>query len=150
MTRFAEAMPNMLLHEGEWEGIYRHIDLYGGLIDQHRMTTICEFPTDGEFAYIQHNHLRWGGGREQRYRFGGVFRDGLLHWDTERFSGYAWETREGVVMLKLNRRDDPGVSFIEMITLGADGQTRARTWQWFRHGTPFKRTLCDEWRAGSR
>jgi hypothetical protein len=28
-----------------------------------------------------------------------------------------------------------------------DGRTRARTWQWFRDGTPYQRTLCDEWRV---
>jgi hypothetical protein len=37
-------------------------------------------------------------------------------------------------MLRLDRRDDPGVHFIEMITLAGDGQSRARTWQWFRDG----------------
>jgi hypothetical protein len=147
MTRFAEAMPNMIRHKGMWEGIYRHVDRDGTLIDQHRMTTICEFPEEGEFAYIQDNHLRWDDGREQRLRFGGTFRDGLLWWDTERFSGYAWETREGVVMLKLDRKDEPGVSFIEMINLSEDGRTRARTWQWSRDGAPFKRTLCDQWRV---
>lgn len=147
MTSFVEAMPNMLRHKGVWEGIYRHVDIDGKLIDEHRMTTRCEFPDDGEFAYIQDNHLRWADGREQRHRFGGVFRDGLLWWDIERFSGYAWETREGVLMLKLDRKDEPGVSFIEMITLAEDGETRARTWQWFKQGSPFRRTLCDEWRV---
>jgi hypothetical protein len=51
-------------------------------------------------------------------------------------------------MLKLDRKDEPGVSFIEMISLSSDRRTRARTWQWFRNGDPFRRTLCDEWRTG--
>jgi hypothetical protein len=147
MTAFADAMPNMLRHAGEWEGVYRHIDRDGTLVDQHQMWTCCEFPTAGEYAYVQSNHLRWDDGRETRLSFGGVFRDGLLHWDTDRFWGTGWETREGVVMLRLDRRDDPGVHFIEMILLSDDGATRARTWQWFRGGVPFKRTLCDEWRV---
>jgi hypothetical protein len=147
MTSFAEAMPNMVRHAGAWEGVYRHVDSDFTLVDQHRMTTLCEFPEAGELAYIQHNHLRWNDGRELKRSFGGVFRDGLLHWNTDRFTGTGWETREGVVMLKLDRKDEPGVHFIEMITLAADGQTRARTWQWFRDGTPFRRTLCDEWRV---
>jgi hypothetical protein len=147
MSSFAEAMPNMLKHEGRWEGVYRHVDRDGRLVDRHEMTTLCEFPSAGEFAYIQDNHLRWADGREMRHRFGGVFRDGLLWWDTDRFAGYAWETREGVLMLRLDRKDEPGVHFIEMITLSADGQSRARTWQWFRGGSPFRRTLCDEWRS---
>lgn len=147
MTSFAEAMPHMIAHEGKWEGIYRHVDRDGTLVDRHHMTTLCEFPVEGEFAYIQHNHLRWDDGREVTRSFGGVLRDGLLHWDTDRFCGTGWETREGVVMLRLDRKDEPGVHFIEMITLSADGQSRARTWQWFRDGTPFRRTLCDEWRV---
>lgn len=146
MTTFAEAMPNMLRHEGVWEGVYRHVDRDGTLVDQHEMTTRCEFPASGQFAYVQHNHLRWNDGREVRRSFGGVFRDGLLWWDNDRFSGYGWETREGVLMLRLDRKDEPGVHFIEMITLGANG-TRARTWHWFRNGVPFRRTLCDEWRV---
>ncbi|HZG47435.1 MAG TPA: hypothetical protein VEZ41_14385 [Allosphingosinicella sp.] len=147
MTTFAQAMPNMLRHEGKWEGTYRHIARDGTLVDQHEMTTLCEFPAGGEFAYVQHNHLRWTDGRELKRSFGGAFRDGLLRWDTDRFAGYGWETREGVVMLKLDRKDEPGVHFIEMITLGSDNRTRARTWQWFRNGVPFRRTLCDEWRV---
>lgn len=148
MKSFAEAMPNMLLHSGTWEGIYRHVDRDGTLVDQHHMTTICQFPRQSEFAYVQDNRLRWDDGREAHHRFGGNYRDGLLWWDTDRFSGYGWETREGVVMLKLDRKDEPGVSFIEMISLSSDGRTRARTWQWFRNGDPFRRTLCDEWRTG--
>ena len=147
MTPFAAAMPNMLRHAGAWEGVYRHIDRDGTLIDQHRMQTICAFPDEGEFAYVQSNHARWDDGRESRVRFGGVFRDGLLHWDTDRFHGTGWETREGVVILRLDRRDDPGVYFVEAILLSGDGASRMRTWHWFRDGTPFKRTLCDERRV---
>lgn len=147
MTSFAQAMPNMLRHAGQWEGVYRHIARDGSLIDRHRMFTRCEFPTDGEFAYIQHNRLEWDDGRVVERSFGGVFRDGLLHWDTDRFFGTGWETREGTVLLKLDRKDEPGVHFIEMIHLSDDGRTRARTWQWFEQGAPTRRTLCDEWRV---
>lgn len=146
MSDFARAMPNMLRHAGEWEGVYRHIDRDGTLVDEHRMWTRCEFPESGEFAYIQHNRLNWADGRSESRVFGGAYRDGLLHWDTDRFTGTGWETREGSVMLRLDRKDTPGVHFIEMIHLSADDQTRARTWQWFESGSPTRRTLCDEWR----
>lgn len=147
MTDFARMMPNMLRHAGEWEGIYRHIARDGTLLDTHHTWTGCEFPRDGEFAYIQSNRLRWDDGRTEERRFGGVYRDGLLHWDTERFVGTGWETREGTVLLRLDRKDAPGVHFIEMIHLSDDGQTRARTWQWFENGIPTRRTICDEWRV---
>lgn len=147
MSDFAQAMPNMLRHAGQWEGVYRHIARDGSLIDQHRMFTRCEFPEDGPFAYIQHNRLEWEDGRVEERSFGGAYRDGLLHWDTDRFAGTGWETREGTVLLKLDRKDEPGVHFIEMIHLSKDGCTRARTWQWFEQGAPTRRTLCDEWRV---
>ena len=144
---FAEIMPNMLRHAGTWEGIYRHVTRDFILVDEHRMHTLCEFPTDGPYAYIQHNRLSWDDGRTADYEFGGIYRDGQLHWDTDRFHGYGWETHEGTPMLRLERRDVPGSYYIEMINLAPDGKTRARTWQWFKDGKPWKRTLCDEWRV---
>lgn len=143
----AREMPALFAHEGLWDGTYRHVDADGTLIDQHRMRTRCEFPDSGDFAYIQHNHLIWPDGREQRLSFGGVFRDGKLWWDTDRFHGAGWETLDNVLMLTLHRKDEPGVRFTEMIQISDDGESRARTWQWFRDGTPFKRTLCDERRV---
>ena len=137
----------MLRHEGKWEGEYRHVNRDGTLADFHHMATRCEFPTDGEFAYIQYNVLRWDDGRTVKRDFGGVYRDGLLWWDTDRFHGHGWETRDGIVMLRLERKDEPGVRFTEMIELSDDGRTRGRTWQWFRDGVPFRRTLCDERRV---
>jgi hypothetical protein len=146
---FAAAMPGMLAHEGQWEGIYRHIAADGTLLDEHKMWTHCEFPDDGPYAYIQHNRLSWADGRIANYVFGGVYRNGRLYWDTDRFHGYGWETNEGTLMLRLDRLDVPGSYYIEMINLAPDGQTRARTWQWFKDGRPWKRTLCDEWRIKS-
>lgn len=147
MTGFREAMPMMLRHEGVWEGEYRHIDRDGSLADFHFMTTRCAFPAEGPHVYIQHNTLRWPDGRTVERSFPGSFEDGRLRWDTDRFSGFGWETEAGIVMLRLDRKDEPGVRFTEMIELSDDGQTRARTWQWFRDGVPFRRTLCDEWRT---
>ena len=143
----AQAMPALFAHEGLWDGVYRHLDDDGQLIDQHRMRTRCEFPASGEFAYVQHNHLIWPDGREHRLSFGGIFHDGQLWWETDRFHGHGWETRDSVLMLTLHRKDEPDVRFTEMIQISDDGETRARTWQWFRDGTPFKRTLCDERRV---
>ena len=43
MTDFATAMPNMLRHLGEWEGIYTHIGRDGAVLDSHRTWTRCDF-----------------------------------------------------------------------------------------------------------
>lgn len=146
MTGLAEAMPNMLRHAGEWDGIYRHIATDGSLLEEHRTWTRCEFPESGPHAYVQHNRLTWADGRTLERALCSTFRDGMLHCETDRVSGYVWETREGAVMMRLDYKQEPGLWFIEMISLSDDGQSRARTWQWFKDGKPVKRTLCDEWR----
>lgn len=142
-AQLAEAMPAMFDHEGWWDGWYRHFDTEGTLLDAHQVRTWCEFPDAGEWHYVQHNWLSWEDGREATYEFGGRLDGERLVWDTDRFAGYCWQTAEDVLMLKLDRLDEPNAYYIEMITLAPDRQSRARTWQWFRDGRPWKRTLCD-------
>lgn len=144
MTGLAEAMPNMLRHAGEWDGIYRHIAADGSLLDEHRTWTRCEFPQSGAYAYVQHNRLTWADGRTLERTLCSSFRNGMLHCETDRVRGYVWETREGTVMMRLDYKLEPGLWFIEMISLSEDARSRARTWQWFQNGKPLKRTLCDE------
>jgi hypothetical protein len=141
------AMPAMFRHEGHWDGVYLHLDANGALIDQHRTATWCELPDSGPWSYVQHNKLSWDDGRTATYEFGGRLEADRLVWETDRFSGYGWQSHEGMILLKLDRKDAPGSYYIEMITIAPDGQSRARTWQWFRDGRPWKRTLCDEWRV---
>ncbi|MFN4020762.1 MAG: hypothetical protein ACK4IC_09630 [Erythrobacter sp.] len=140
----AAVMPAMLRHEGWWDGWYRHYDSDGTLLDAHRVRTHCEFPDAGAWHYVQHSHLAWEDGREADYRFGGRLAGDRLVWDTDRFTGYGWQTLEDTLMLRLERKDVPGAHYIEMITISPSGESRARTWQWFRDGRPWKRTLCDE------
>lgn len=147
-AELAAAMPAMLVHEGHWDGWYRHFAADGTLLDAHRTRTWCEFPDDGPFHYVQHNWLSWDDGRTATYEFGGTLRDGKLWWQTDRFAGFGWQTGLDVLMLKLDRLDVPDAHYVEMIVLGEGGRTRARTWQWFQHGVPLKWTLCNEERAG--
>lgn len=144
-----QVMPSLLQHEGLWEGIYRHVDADGRLIDQHSASVCCELPDDGQFAYIQHNHFTWPDGREHRAVLPGILRDEKLWWDVETFHGYSWETDDGILLLNLTRKDEPGANFFEMITLGNTGEFRSRTWQWFRDGKLYRRTLCDERRVSA-
>ena len=89
----------------------------------------------------------WDDGRDYRATLPGVLQGDRLYWDLPTFAGTAWETHDGILLLNLSRKDEPGANFFEMITLGATGQHRARTWQWFKDGRLYKRTLCDEWRV---
>ena len=145
----AAAMPAMLLHEGWWDGWYRHFDSDGALLDAHRVKTHCEFPDSGPCHYVQHNWLAWEDGRSAVYEFGGRLEGERLVWATDRFSGYGWQTHEDTLMLRLERLDVPGAHYVEMISIAPGAQSRARTWQWFKDGAPWKRTLCDERRIAA-
>lgn len=138
------AMPSILRHEGTWRGTYRHLDAHGGHEDQHESEVRCEFPEEGPVAYRQHNLFRWPDGREQRAVLEGELREGRLWWETPTFRGSAWETHGGLILLDLERLDDPGARFYEIIVLGDGGRRRARTWHWFKQGRLYRRTLCDE------
>ena len=139
------AMPAMLHHEGWWDGWYRDIDTDGKLIDQRRVKTWCEFPEAGEWHYVQHNWLHWADGREETYEFGGELVGDRLRWDTDRFSGECWQS-DDLLLLRLDRADVADAYYTEIIEIGRADTHRARTWQWFKGGKPWKRTLCDEWR----
>ena len=145
----ATVMPAMILHEGWWNGWYRHFDNDGALLDAHRVRTHCELPDAGEWHYVQHSWLTWDDGRTAHHEFGGRLAGERLLWDTDRFSGYGWQTHEDTLMLRLDRLDVPGAYYIEMISIAPDQQSRARTWQWFHDGRPWKRTLCDEERIAA-
>ncbi len=145
-AQLAAVMPAMLLHEGWWDGWYRHYDLAGGLLDAHRVRTHCEFPDDGPWHYVQHNWLSWEDGRTAHYEFGGRLEGDRLVWQTERFSGDGWQSGEDKMLLRIDRADVPDAYYVEMINIAPDRQARARIWQWFQHGRPWKRTCCDEWR----
>ncbi len=143
----AAVMPTMLLHEGHWQGWYRDFSADGALLDARQVKTWCEFPDTGPFHYVQHNWLEWDDGRRATYEFGGTLSGDRLYWETDRFLGHGWQTAEEVLMLKLDRRDVTDAYYIEMIALAADRRTRARTWQWFQGGVPWKWTLCNEERT---
>ncbi|MCC5611693.1 DUF3598 domain-containing protein [Nostoc sp. CHAB 5834] len=140
-------MPSILLHEGVWEGTYRHVDADGRLIDRHQTRVVCTFPDEGPYAYVQSNTFTWEDGRIYQVDLPGILSGDRLHWDTETFHGTAWEAGDGVVLLNLARYDEPGARFFEKIVMGQSGDHRSRTWQWFRDGRLYKRTLCDEQRV---
>jgi len=146
VERFHKEMPAMLDHEGVWAGTYTHIDREAKIIDQHKAHIHCEFPKTGPYVYVQHNHFTWTDGTERRAVLPSTFQDGRLWWDLETFKGSAWQTHDGLIMLNLDRKDEPGANFFEIIAMGATGKHRSRTWHWFRDGQLYKRTLCDEWK----
>ncbi len=144
-------MPALLAHEGRWQGEYQTVDLDGNLVDQHRSQVECDFPTTGPWHYVQRNRFDWADGKSYEVEFGGcleVTETGpRVAWDTETFVGFGWVTEGDIVMLRLDRKDQPGVQFTEAIILAPDGRSRARTWHWFGGQGLIQRTLCNERRA---
>ncbi len=139
--------PAHLAHRGVWEGTYRHIAADGAEEGRFRSRVTCDFPAAGDVFYRQTTELWAEDGTYSKARFDGVDRGDHLHYDAATFSGRSWETAGGFLMLHLDRKDEPGASFVEIIILGEGGKYRARTWHWFRGGQLYRRTLCEETRA---
>ena len=142
--------PATRAHEGIWEGTYTHLDAEGRIEDRHASRVTCAFPDDGgPVFYRQTIHFIWPDGRERDDVFEGIVRGATLHYDTPTFRGRSWETDDGLVLLNLQRKDEPGARFFEIIVMAEGGRHRARTWHWFRDGRLYRRTLCDETRVRS-
>jgi len=139
-----EIMPQILLHEGVWEGTYRHIDINGNIIDSYKSKIECIFPKEGDVVYHQKNLYTWEDGRKLETEFPGYLVDNKIFWDTPTFTGYGWMSGENIFLLELDRKDEIGARFHEAIVMGENNDIRARTWHWFKNGKCFKRTLCDE------
>ena len=41
--------------KGVWTRTYIHLGTNSQKVDRHQSRSVCEFPIDGSFAYIQHN-----------------------------------------------------------------------------------------------
>ena len=143
------SFPATRAHVGIWEGTYTHINADAQIEDRHRSRVICEFPDDGgNVFYRQRIEFTWPDLRARHDIFEGRVSGARLIYDTPTFHGESWETSDGLILLNLLRKDEPGANFFEIIAMGSTGQHRARTWHWFRNGTLYRRTLCDESRVG--
>ena len=133
-------------HLGVWEGTYRHIDIEAQEEELIKSHVICEFPGTDVF-YRQTIALTHPDGSVTNAGFDGVDRGDHLWFDTPTFVGKSWETEDGVVLLYLQRKDEPGAHFVEVIIMAKGGRNRARTWHWFKDGHLYRRPLCDEVRV---
>ena len=130
-------------HHGVWKGTYRHINLQAQEEELIQSQVICEFPETDVF-YRQTIRLTHSDGKITHAEFDGYDQGDHLWFDTPTFIGKSWETSDGVVLLNLTRKDEPGAHFAEVIIMGDGGKYRARTWHWFKDGQLYRRTLCDE------
>jgi hypothetical protein len=142
-------LPILARMEGVWEGWYRYYDAdTGKLVDEHRSRLLCRFPEDGPFPYHQTNYYFWADGRTEVRDFPAEFRDGRIWWDNPLIKGWAAAMQPDDFArsscLNWVRTGEPDIYLYEMIQLSDDDQYRSRTWQWFRRGRCFQRTLIDE------
>ena len=133
-------------HEGIWMGTYRHLNIEAEQEELIQSHVICEFPGTDVF-YRQTINLTHPDGAQTQAGFDGYDRGDHLWFDTPTFVGKSWETADGVVLLNLERKDEPGAHFVEAIIMADGGRHRARTWHWFKNGQLYRRTLCDESRV---
>lgn len=138
-------MPYIFAHEGIWEGVYKHVDVQGNNIDQHKSRVECIFPDEGNVVYIQKNRFEWDDGRVETNEFSGILICDRIYWDTNTFKGFGWQANKHIFLLELDRKDELDAKFYEIIVMDKGSKTRARTWHWFKDGNCYKRTLCDEW-----
>lgn len=141
-------MPLLARHEGEWRGVYTHVDATGTVVDRHESHLTCAFPSDGTADYHQTNRYTWPDGRQEIHEFPGHYDGyGRMHFDTERIKGVTWALDENVMYLTWRYKSaDPSVDqrLFEIIVLSDDGTQRSRTWQWLEHGVCVRRTLINE------
>jgi hypothetical protein len=133
------------MHEGKWHGTYRHLNTDGAVVDLHEAIVICEVPSEGPYAYIQSSQFIWVG-HEQQFTFNGALSKNRLIFESERISGFAWVSHHDpeAMFLRFTRKDLPDIVITEMINKYGTSNARMRTWQWFKNGLPFRRTLVDE------
>ncbi|MEX6725261.1 DUF3598 domain-containing protein [Parapedomonas caeni] len=146
----AEAMPILARNEGVWEGWYRYYDAATGkLVDQHRSRLFCRLTRDGDAEYYhQTNHYFWEDGRTEVREFPARYENGRIWWDNELIKGWCATMQPDDFnrssCLNWTRKNEPGIYLYEMIQIDDAARNRARTWQWFRDGVCYQRTLIDE------
>jgi hypothetical protein len=147
MDNIRTGMPLLTRHEGEWAGVYIHVDTNNVEIDRHQSHLLCKFTNEAEFPYHQINTYTWDDGRTEELHFPATYKDKQIFWDTDRILGRAWEIDDKTVVLTWTRKGEPGTYLYEMIQLSDDGQNRGRTWHWFEDDKLVKRTCIKETRV---
>ncbi len=145
MPNMKELMPTLARGGGRWSGTYTHTDPDGHVLDHHDVHTFSSFPTDGSSDYRLETHNVWPGGKESRATHVADYKNGQLEW-RDTLVGWIRQV-DDAIYLKFSFPGDASIVVHEMIQVAKDGQSRARTWHWFKDDRLFKITLTKEKRA---
>ncbi|MEQ8676126.1 MAG: DUF3598 family protein [Aggregatilineales bacterium] len=143
-------MPVLARHEGDWYGVYVHVDANGNEVDRHYSHLISVYPQDGSCNYHQTNRYGWENGQFEEHLFPGNYdaENNRIIFDTERIWGWAREIDERHVQLQFTYKDGNDKYVYEFVHLSDDGQNRTRMWHWYNEdGEVYKRTLIKESRV---
>jgi hypothetical protein len=153
-AEFRKRMPQLMDSVGVWEGWYRYYDARtGALTDQHRSRLFCRIMEEegAPYPYHQTNQYFWEDGRTDFREFPAWYDDGRIWWDNDLITGWAAPMQPDdfhrSTCLNWTRKGEPDLFLYEMIQHSANGINRARTWQWFKNGVCFQRTMIDERRV---
>lgn len=153
MGIISKSLPLVADQEGVWEGEYVHFDEHHREIDRHQSRLICRLNDgpDGEATLSQTNIYTWADGEREIRFFEGVYRDDRIWIVNELIEGWTsavtLDTTERTIMVAWTRPDEPDFRYYEMITVAEDGNSKNRTWHWYRKGRLFQRTLINEVRV---
>ncbi|MEO9467413.1 DUF3598 domain-containing protein [Parasphingorhabdus sp.] len=147
--KIEEAMPQLLHHVGVWKGEYVHFDGDNREIDRHASMLICKLLNEpGKQRLEQSNIYDWPDNSRETRHFVGILNNDKLVIQNENIDGWVaplvLDETERTLMVLWTKTDDASFRYYEMITLSEDGQTKNRSWHWYRDGRLFQRTLINE------
>ncbi|MFK7957650.1 MAG: hypothetical protein AB8B96_16240 [Lysobacterales bacterium] len=151
----AQTQPLIADMAGVWEGEYVHVDLNHQEFDRHQsqlLVRLHDQDTDDAPGVIkQTNIYTWADGEQEVRYFEGDYHDGHIRLDNELITGWtgaiSLDPTGRTLMVGWTRPSEPGFRYYEIITVSEDGESRNRTWHWYRKDRLFQRTLINERRT---
>ncbi|RMF96129.1 MAG: hypothetical protein D6727_09090 [Gammaproteobacteria bacterium] len=139
--------PLIARNAGRWDGTYRFVRPNGELLEQYDFRIRVSLSRDNARAYRQESHYRWPDGRTRALVFEAAYVDGELRWDDGRIHGRLWQISDETAYLVFGFHAEPALRCHEMIQTPMAGQTRGRSWLWYRNDLLERYTLIDERRV---
>jgi hypothetical protein len=140
-------LPALAEQMGVWEGVFRRYDAEGGLQESFAITVVQRLEArDGRWLYSQTSLYSESARGPRRIEASGEFREGRLHFQSERVRGWAMDVPDapGTAVLLLESLDGSGLQMQEVSQLVDGGRGRLRTTQILREGRLVGRSHIDE------